>query len=715
VADDLTLETLAVAREAADRLLGLRPFDVQLVGALGLWRGRVVQMDTGEGKTLVAALAATLGAPSGDALHVLTVNDYLARRDAAWMGPLLELFDLRVAALQAGMSGAERRQAYAADVTYLTAREAGFDYLRDGLCRSAGERRQRGLRRAIVDEADSIMIDQARIPLVVAGPGDQEATAPQTLARLARALQPGADYDIAPAGHGVILSDTGVERVERELGCGPLHDPERSETLQALHAALHAQVVLRRDVDYIVRGGRVELVDALTGRVATDRHWPDLLQAAVEAKEGLRHDKEGRVLASIPLQHFLGLYDELAGMTATALPQDTELFERYGTPTLVLPPHRACRRRDLPDRIFNHHEAKLNALQAEIAQTHATGRPVLVGTASVRESEELAGRLEGAGLPCRVLNARTDELEASIIAEAGALGAVTISTNMAGRGTDIRLGGADGSSASEVRALGGLYVLGTCRHESRRIDRQLRGRAGRQGDPGESRLYVSLDDALLAERGVAKRVPGWMSRPSSEPLQGALAHHHVEQAQASAEGLNSEVRRSLWRYSAVVEQQRLLVRQRRDELLDADPEGLPLDAQVELACLDAAWTEHLAHLDAVREGVHMVGLGGRDPLQEFARQAHAAFSALQDNVEEQVASHLTAAKAGAQPSPALPALPPPEATWTYLRDDDAFERSQRSLLTGLDVGRSVGAAFLGPIFMIGALLHRLVGGRRSGR
>ena len=482
----LVAEAFALSREAARRAIGQRPFDVQILAGLAIHRGRIAELATGEGKTLAAVAPAYLHALLGRGVHVLTFNDYLARRDARWMGPVYERLGLSVGYVQEGMMPTERRRAYRCDVTYVTAKEAGFDYLRDGLALDDSEQVHRPFHFAIVDEADSILIDEARIPLVIAGDAGQSPNlaGPERMAAVARQLLPKIDYDTDEYQHNIALTEAGIARAEGLLGCGDLYASENLARLAQLRNALHAQCLLARDVDYVVRAGRVELVDDFTGRVADKRQWPDGLQAALEAKEGVQRQPEGRILGSVTLQHFLRQYPQLAGMTATAQPAAEELEQLYGLRVTVVPTHRPMIRVDDPDVVFTDQDAKRAALVGEIAGVHATGRPVLVGTASVGESERLADELRAKGVPGEVLNARNDEREAEIVAHAGAVGAVTISTNMAGRGTDIRLGGPDDHAADreKVVALGGLYVIGTNRHASLRIDQQLRGRAGRQGD-----------------------------------------------------------------------------------------------------------------------------------------------------------------------------------------------------------------------------------------
>ena len=491
----------ALVREASRRALGQRPFDEQIVAALALDDGDVVEMLTGEGKTLTAVMPAAFNALADRGAHVLTFNDYLAGRDAEWMGPIYRLLGLSVGCVQQGMAPADRRAAYHADVTYVTAKEAGFDHLRDLLAMEAADQVHRPFHFALVDEADSLMIDEARVPLVIAGSVARDTSLAPRLAALVASLVSGVHFDADEYGRDIELTEKGIEHVEGSLGCGGLHSAENIELLTALNCALHARVLLRRDVDYIVRSGRIEIVDEFTGRVVADRHWPDGLQAALEAKEGLARRPDGRILGSMTLQRFLRGYPRLCGMTGTATSCAAELAQLYGLDVVVIPPHVPMVRIDRDDLVFTGREAKERAIVDEIQRAHATGRPVLVGTSTVTESENLAARLRTVGVSCEVLNAKNDAEEAAIVARAGQFGAVTISTNMAGRGTDIRLGG------DRVVALSGLYVIGTNRHESRRVDLQLRGRAGRQGDPGESRFFVSLDDELLVRYGIRDLIP----------------------------------------------------------------------------------------------------------------------------------------------------------------------------------------------------------------
>jgi preprotein translocase subunit SecA len=564
----LIVELFALVREVAWREVGLRPFDVQLIGGLALYEGKIVQMNTGEGKTLAAVAPVALHALRGAGAHVLTFNDYLARRDAQWMGPIYRALGLTVGFIREGMSRADRRQAYLADVTYLTAKEAGFDFLRDGLAYDVADLVQRPFQAAVVDEADSVLIDEARVPLVIAGMIGGESGQEGLMRTIVQQLQPGQHYAVDEYGRNVYLTEAGSDRAEDLLKCDDLYALANLHTLTELNLALHAEALMRRDVDYIVRNDQVEIVDDFTGRVVKDRHWPHGLQAAIEAKEGLVSSREGRVLGSITLQHFLRGYPHLSGMTATAEPAADELSRFYDLELLVVPSNRPCIRIDQPDYVFAGREAKQQALLSKIREVSESGRPILVGTTSVAESEELAADLRATGIDCAVLNARRDEQEARIVAEAGALGAVTISTNMAGRGTDIRLGGRRDKDHDQVAALGGLYVIGTNLHESRRIDDQLRGRAGRQGDPGASRFFISLDDDLFTRYRIADSFGRrWRSAADAAPVNSSILRRRVAQAQRFVEGQNFDIRQTLWRYSRFVESQRRIIHNRRRETL----------------------------------------------------------------------------------------------------------------------------------------------------
>jgi preprotein translocase subunit SecA len=688
--DGVAAEGIALVREVGRRVLGLRLYESQVMAAIGLHDGKVVELATGEGKTLAAVAPAWLSSLNGRGVHLLTFNDYLARRDAAWMGPIYEFLGTRVGCVQEASSREERRNAYACDVTYGTAKQAGFDYLRDGMAFEVGDRVHRPFHHAIVDEADSLMIDEARVPLVLAGGAAPPIVDPRRVVAFARGLERGRDYEIDENARNVSLTDDGITRAERELGIANLLDATQRSLHTAVNLALHAEVLLHRDVDYIVRDGRIEVVDEFTGRVVADRRWPDGLHPALEAKEGLAIGPEGAILASIPLQHFFQLYPRLSGMTATAVSAAEELHAIYGVEVLVIPPHKPCNRRDEPDAAFPDRAAKHRAIVGAVAETHRSGRPVLVGTATVEESETLLSLLQGAGISSRVLNAKNDEEEARIIGEAGRQGAVTISTNMAGRGTDIRLGGSSEERRGHVVALGGLFVVGANRHESSRIDNQLRGRAGRQGDPGGSRFFVSLEDDLIRRYGL-------------EDSMGEIDH-----AQRVVEGQNADIRRTLWTYTSLVEQQRRILAELREAVLSggAGSELLErcsparhaelvrmlgseataqLERRVVLVELDRAWSAHLARLADARENIHMHYFAGLDwfggiwglrktPVDVFHEMAVEAFDETRAQLEIAAAATYDALpvdEGGVQLE--REELRGPASTWTYIVNDTPFE------------------------------------------
>ena len=693
--DELKIDAFALVREASARVLGLRHYDVQIVAGIAMHQGKLVEMHTGEGKTLAAVLPAYLNALTGRGVHVLTFNDYLAARDAEWMGPVYRFLGLTVGFVQDGMSLEERKSAYAADVTYLTAKEAGFDYLRDHLAYENGELVQRPFHFAIVDEADSNLIDEARVPLVIAGSESTETTDLHLMADIARNLAPVTHYSTDEYSRNMHLTEQGLDRAEFLLKCGNLHDPENNEKLSRLHHALHAEVLLRRDIDYIVRDGRVEIIDECTGRIVENRRWPEGLHTAVEAKEKVAHRQGGRILGTITLQHFIKLYPKVCAMTATAQDAAEEFTEFYELTVVVIPPHEKNNRIDHPDRVFTHGEAKVKALIREISAVNAAGRPVLVGTSSVRESDRLAGELRNEGISCQVLNARNDEREAGIIAKAGALHAVTISTNMAGRGTDIRLGGEDEEDRDAVIALGGLYVIGTNRHESRRIDDQLRGRAGRQGDPGSSRFFISLSDDLIKRYGIRSLIPT-SHRPMNQEnhLDDSVIGREIARAQRIIENQNYEIRRTLWKYAIRLEQHRKIAYQWREDVLEekspssllaacaderygeiagqVDEETLrQVEKQITLHHIDACWADHLALLAYIREGVYLFSYSMQSPLDEYHRRTGEAFGSFRQRIRDRILETFrTVEITGSGIDLEKEGLRRPSSTWTYLVSDN---------------------------------------------
>ncbi|MDI7249819.1 MAG: preprotein translocase subunit SecA [Bacillota bacterium] len=563
--DDILPEAFAVVREAARRTLGLRHFDVQLMGGIVLHEGNIAEMKTGEGKTLVATLAAYLNALPGEGVHIVTVNDYLARRDAEWMGPIYRMLGLTVGVVVHGLDFAERRAAYLADITYGTNSEFGFDYLRDNMALSLNEVVQRGLNYAIVDEVDSILIDEARTPLIISGPGPRPSDLYYRFARVVRYLKEGEDYQVDEKARTVAPTEQGVARAEKLAGVKNLY-AEGTDLSHYLVNALKAHALMKRDRDYVVKDGQVIIVDEFTGRLMFGRRYSDGLHQAIEAKEGLRIQRENQTIASITLQNYFRMYRKLAGMTGTAFTEAEEFRKIYGMDVVVIPTHKPMIRIDHPDVVYKTERAKFEAVVNEIEDCYRRGQPVLVGTISIEKSERLSEMLKRRGIPHQVLNAKHHEKEAQIIARAGQKGQVTIATNMAGRGVDIVLG-------EDVADLGGLHVIGTERHEARRIDNQLRGRSGRQGDRGSSRFYLSLEDDLMRLFG-GEMIAGIMDRlriPEDEAIDHPVISRAIERAQKRVEAHNFDIRRRVLQYDDVMNKQReIIYRQRRQVLEGAD-------------------------------------------------------------------------------------------------------------------------------------------------
>ncbi len=647
--DNSAERAIAQAAKAAEDVLRQRPYDVQILGALAMVDQKIAEMQTGEGKTLAAVLAAFAMVQAFGAVHVLTANDYLASRDAAWMGPVYQRLGLKVAALTQKMSPAERQEAYQADVLYATANEVGFDYLRDGLALQPVERVSGKFVSCLIDEADSILIDEARIPLVIAGGAEPLADVVHRLAAFAPQLQFGRDFTFDDYQRNVLLTQEGAARIEQSIGCPNLYAHQHNRVLEAAVNAIHAQTLLRRDVDYLVRDNAIELVDEFKGRVAQNRRWPAPLQTAIEAKEGVPLQKQGRVLGQITLQSLINMYPVRCGMTGTAATQADEFRKVYGLEVVVIPTNRPAIRRDHSDVRFQSKWEKEQALVEEIARFAKTNRPILVGTGSVAESERLSALVAARSIPHQVLNARQDEAEAHIIAAAGERGAVTISTNMAGRGTDIVLG-------PGVAELGGLYVIGTNRHESRRIDNQLRGRAGRQGDPGDSRFFVSYEDDLMQRYKLG-------------------ADRDVEHLQRVVEGQNLDARTLLWKYEGVTEGHRREFREWRDGVLDGDV--APREKRLILEKIDEAWSDYLAQVTALREGMHWVSWAGKNPLNEYLLTVTELFDGLYGWVEKEVERRMEDPDVEEEP------LFDRGSTWVYLVDDQTWGSMSLRAFRGL--------------------------------
>jgi preprotein translocase subunit SecA len=628
--NELLPEAFAVVREASKRTLGMRHFDVQLVGGIVLHEGKISEMRTGEGKTLVATLPVYLNSLTGRGVHVVTVNDYLARRDAQWMGPIYAFLGLKVGVIVHGLTDEQRQEAYGSDVTYGTNNEFGFDYLRDNMKFDLKDYVQRELNYAIVDEVDSILIDEARTPLIISGPAEESTDKYYKINRVIPSLKKDADYTIEEKTKTVALTEEGNVKVERMIGAGNLYDPSNVDLVHHVHQALKAHTLFQRDVDYVVKDGQVMIVDEFTGRLMPGRRWSDGLHQAIEAKEGVKIENENQTLASITFQNYFRLYHKLAGMTGTAETEAPEFAKIYNLDVVVIPTHKPMIRADNPDFIYKNEKAKFNAVIREIEEKNKAGQPVLVGTISIVKSETLSSMLKKKGIKHSVLNAKYHEMEAEIVAQAGRHAAVTIATNMAGRGTDIVLGGNPEGLArqafkgkeyrkdewdktlaqfkdqcagerEQVVAAGGLHILGTERHEARRIDNQLRGRSGRQGDPGSSRFYLSLEDDLMRIFG-SDRIAGLMHRLGMEedvPIEHRMVSKAIENAQKKVETHNFEIRKHILEYDDVMNQQRKVIYEQRRQILaseDLKDEVLGLaedmlDGMIDFYCPENAYPE----------------------------------------------------------------------------------------------------------------------------
>jgi len=734
--NDILPDAFAVVREAATRTLGQRHFDVQLIGGMVLHEGNVAEMKTGEGKTLVATLPLYLNALEGKGAHLVTVNDYLAQRDAGWMGQIYnflglttgviipdesfvydteyenkEHFDQRLKHLRP----ASRQEAYNADITYGTNNEYGFDYLRDNMVREVDQLRQRDLHYAIVDEADSILIDEARTPLIISAPATASGAAYTQFARIVRNLKETDHYEKDEKRRSVVLTDDGVELVEKILGIDNLYATENLRTIYHLEQALKAQVLFHRDKDYVVtREGEIVIVDDFTGRLLRGRRYNEGLHQAIEAKEGVEVQEESMTLATISFQNYFRLYKKLAGMTGTALTESEEFHQIYKMDVVEIPSNRPLARKDLPDRIYRSESGKMKAIVKEVQEHQKKGQPVLIGTVSIEKNEKISNMLKHAKVPHEVLNAKNNEREAAIVAKAGEKGAVTLATNIAGRGTDIVLG-------EGIAKLGGLFVLGSERHESRRIDNQLRGRSGRQGDPGKTQFYVSTEDDLMRIYG-GDRIASIMDRlkvEDDQPIESKMITKSLEGAQKKVEGFNFDQRKNVVQYDDVMNRHRRAIYAMRREVLRAEDisarikkmieeevealtnhpestgemyeailtEAFPFDDKsldklfdspadkfqselekaamkiykeqensfttemmrkverdIFLQVLDNLWMQHLENMDHLREGIHWISVGQRDPLVEYRRQGGRIFDDMQANLRHEIVRSISHAQ-----------------------------------------------------------------------
>ncbi len=707
--EDIAPEAFAVVREASVRTLGQRHFDVQFIGGMVLHNGDIAEMRTGEGKTLVATLPAYLNALTGKGVHIVTVNDYLSRRDAVWMGQIYDFLGLSVGILNHQASylydpthtekdkerdetgsfhivheflrPCERPQAYAADITYGTNQEFGFDYLHDNLEQDSARLRQREHHFAIVDEIDSILIDEARTPLIISAPTTDAENLYEKFTGIARTLQKEEDFAVDEKHKQIALTDSGIEKAEKALGIDNIYTDQGIKYVHHLETAVRAQALFERDKDYVVKNGEVIIVDEFTGRMQPGRRWSDGLHQAIEAKEGVSIQRESRTMASITYQNFFRLYDKLAGMTGTAVTSSEEFYKVYGLNTASVPTNRAVNRIDHDDLIFQTERGKWKAIARHVKELNLKGQPALVGTVSVERNELLSAHFKEESIPHEILNAKNHEREAEIIAQAGKRGAVTIATNMAGRGVDIKLGGAEATPAEyeEVKSLGGLFVLGTERHEARRIDNQLRGRSGRQGDPGETQFFVSLEDSLMRvfASDMVKKVMGTFGIPEDEPIQNRMITRSLERAQTRIEELNFDARKHVLAYDDVMNVQRKSVYARRRALLVGGREAVDgelttlaetnptLSEQVSkkkaelgeeifynslrrlmFQTIDLLWVDHLEAMDYLRSSVNLRAYGQRDPLVEYKKEGLSHFKHMEEFYRAHVAQMIPQVRGG---------------------------------------------------------------------
>ena len=706
--DDILPEAFALVREASKRTLNQRHFDVQMIGGIVLHQGKIAEMRTGEGKTLSATLPAYLNAIEGKGVHIVTVNDYLAKRDMVWMGQVYDALGLSTGCIvnesgyvydanykndekdkerdiignfrvvQDYLKPVLRKEAYATDITYGTNNEFGFDYLRDNMVYEKNQEAQRGFNFVIVDEVDSILIDEARVPLIISGEAEEATDKYYTFAKVVSPLEKGLDYELDEKMKSVVFTDQGQNKVVKSLGSDPWLENDIITTHQ-LESALKAKALFFKDRDYTVKNGEILIIDEFTGRILPGRRWSAGLHQAVEAKEGVMVKPESITMATITFQNYFRMYGKLAGMTGTALTSAEEFDKVYNIEVVAIPSNRPTTRQDLSDKVYKTEAGKFSAIIKEIEELNKKGQPVLVGTRSVERNEYLGKLLETKGIPHQILNAKNHEREGEIIAQAGKRGAVTIATNMAGRGVDIILGGNPpiAEITEEVKTLGGLYVMGTERHDARRIDNQLRGRAGRQGDPGSTQFFVSLEDDLMRIFGgdKIKNLMTALKIPEDEPIQAGMISGAIESAQEKIEGFNFDARHHLLEYDDVLNKHREIIYKKRKEFLESrdlkekvleifEKAGIAKEdydkkekefgeenmRQVEkfvcLKVLDTLWQEHLSYMDHVRDSVRLRAYGGRDPLVEYKNEGHKAFGQLLATIDSDIAENIL--KAGMQ-------------------------------------------------------------------
>ncbi len=691
--DDVLVDAFALARESARQTTGLRPFDVQLIGGMLLHRGKIAEMRTGEGKTLVGTLPAYLNALQGDGVHIVTVNDYLARRDAVWMGQVYHQLGMTVGIINQGASylydpehqekdterdeqgsykivydflrPCTRPEAYKADITYGTNSEFGFDYLRDNIELTVENIRQRGHNFAIVDEIDSILIDEARTPLIISAPAQQTENLYEIFANIARNLSPETHYTVDEKMKTATLTDAGIESAERMLGIDNIYTDKGIIYVHHLETAVRAQAIFTKDKEYVVRDNNIVIVDEFTGRLQPGRRWSDGLHQAIEAKEGVEIQKESKTYASVTYQNYFRMYQKISGMTGTAITSQEEFYTVYQLDVVPVPTHQKVQRIDHNDAIFQSEQGKFKAIVNKVKSVHQTGQPILIGTASIDVNERLSKELTKSGVVHNVLNAKQHEQEGEVIAAAGKKGAVTIATNMAGRGVDIKLGGpqATPEEAQEVKDLGGLFVLGTERHEARRIDNQLRGRSGRQGDKGATQFYVSMEDSLMRVFGGdrVKSLMGTFKIPEDQPIEMRMLSKQLESAQTRIEGFHFDSRKQILAYDDVLNHQRSLVYERRWHILHGEREEIDkllveiqavvpdsdqsilqkkeelgeevwyeMFRKLALQMIDMLWVEHLEVMSHTRSSVNLRAYGQRNPLIEYRKEGKRLFAEMQE-------------------------------------------------------------------------------------
>lgn len=688
-------ELYAIVAEVFKRTLHIIPYRVQIMAAIALHQRNIIEMQTGEGKTLVAVFTACLNALAGKGIHILTFNDYLAKRDANWMRAVYEFLGLSVGFIQENMPAGEKRVAYRCDITYATAKEVGFDYLRSCMAYEPGEIILRDFNYAIVDEADAILIDEARNPLVFAGNIEGQPVDHHEIARYVSGLAPHRDFSLDEYARNVFLTEQGIEKTEHFFAVQNLYDDNHCDLLIAVNLALQARSMLRKDVDYIIEDGRIKLVDEFTGRIVEDRKWQNGLQSAVEAKEGLAVQSEGAILNAISLQHLMNCYPKVSGMTGTAQHAAEEFASLYGLGVTVIPSHKPCQRIDHPDRIFTHKAAKVKAIIEEVKEVHQTGRPILIGTLTVKESEELQAEMQRQGIASTVLNAKNNESEAAIVEQAGMPGAVTISTNMAGRGTDIMLGGREQHSKEAVMASGGLHIIGTNRHESLRIDHQLKGRAGRQGDPGSSQFIISMEDDLMVKYGLKSLLPKHLRNLRQDgPIHHATIARSIAQAQRIIEGQLHEIRFNLHQYAHFIEKQRIILFDRRQDIFISEESRLK---EYSLFQHDFFWSHYMNDIAALREGIHWHRMAGKNPLQEFYKSSDAMFRQLIADLEDKLSASSSIDASELK-------IKRPSSTWTYLVNDNPFKNPLVQMIG--NIGYQVDL-LAGPLMMIMKIFGRL--------